>query len=166
MSSLEKSVEKSTPVLAIVSSRTHQSVVREKVTPAKLGIQTLISQGTTFVGDIESTGGIKIDGNIAGDISIKSEGDAWVVVSDVARVDGNISARVVAVCGQVHGSIRARHVVLMASSQVDGDVYYDVIKIEEGARVSGRLYGKEREAVSKELEASDSGNEVGASCPS
>lgn len=154
MSTLEKSEEKSNPILAIVPGRTHQNGGREKITPAKLGIQTLISQGTTFVGDIESTGGIKIDGNIAGDISIKSEDDAWVVVSDVARVDGNISARVVAVCGQVNGSIRARHVVLTASAQVDGDVYYDVIKIEEGARFSGRLYSKEREVCNKELGSS------------
>lgn len=154
MNSLEKTEGKLTPVLAIVPSRTHQNGVREKVTPAKLGIQTLISQGTTFLGNIESTGGIKIDGNIIGEISIKSESDAWVVVSDTAKVDGNIAARVVAVCGQVNGIIRARHVVLMASAQVDGDVYYDVIKIEEGARISGRLYGKEREAVSKELGAS------------
>lgn len=112
---------------------------KDKVTPAKLGIQTLISQGTTFVGDLESTGGMKLDGSVTGNVTIKSETDAWLVVAGTAVIDGDIAARVVAVCGRVKGMIKARHVTLMPGAQVDGDIYYEVLRIAEGAQVNGRL---------------------------
>lgn len=112
---------------------------RERITPAKLGIQTLISSGTTFIGDLESNGGMKIDGNITGNVTVQSETDAWVVVSEAASVDGNIAARVIAVCGRVKGSIKAKHIVLMPSAMIDGDIQYEILHISEGACVSGRL---------------------------
>lgn len=131
----EKPVE---PVAAaIVPFR--QSSARDRITPAKLGIQSLISAGTTFVGDIESIGGMKIDGNIVGNVAVRSETDAWVLVAATAVVEGNITARVVAVCGCVKGSIRAKHIALMPTARIDGDIFYEVLRISEGATVNGRL---------------------------
>lgn len=112
----------------------------EKVTPADFGIETLISNGTTFVGNFESSSGMKIDGNIVGNVKISNpEKDVWAVVSSTGCVDGNIDAGVVAVYGKVTGSIRARTVTLIPGAQVDGDIYYEIIKIGEGANVTGRM---------------------------
>lgn len=126
-----------TPSAAIVPFRHTKD--RERLTPIKLGIQTLIAQGTLFAGDIESPCGMKIDGSIVGNILIKSETDAWVVISETARIEGDVTARVVAICGRVAGKVSARVIVLASTAIIDGDLHYDVVKIAEGAQVNGRL---------------------------
>lgn len=115
------------------------SSTRDRVTPAKLGIQSLISAGTTFTGNIESDSGMKIDGNIVGNVTVRSETDAWVVVAETSVIEGTVTGRVVAICGRVKGLIRAKHVVLMPTAKIDGDLYYEVLRVSDGAQMNGHL---------------------------
>lgn len=132
---------------------------RETITPAKLGIQSLISKGTIFHGDLESNAGMKVDGQIIGNLRINSNSsnadmpDAWLVIAEGAKIDGSVSARKVVICGNVVGTVKAHHVILLPTARIDGDIYYDILKMSEGARVAGSLHdgsGSWQEVISAE----------------
>ena len=76
-------------------------------------------------------------GRIDGDINVR---DHTLIVTDRARVRGNITATSVVVHGEVAGSITAkRRVEIGETGSVDGDIEAPSMNIAEGARLTGRL---------------------------
>ena len=43
------------------------------------------------------------------------------------------------IAGTVRGTITAREVVILRTARIEGDVAYDALTIEQGARLEGRL---------------------------
>lgn len=94
---------------------------------------TLIGEGTVFRGNLQSEGGVRIEGTVAGDIECK--GDLTVGENGVA--ESNITARNVSIIGTVRGSVSAGKVVLYAKGRLYGDVVCSSLVIEEGALFEG-----------------------------
>ncbi len=102
--------------------------------------------GSTFSvlgADLEITGNLTastdlhIDGKVAGDIAC-----ATLVQGETSVIEGAVTANSARLAGTVKGSISAGVLVILKTARIDGDVAYDALTIEQGARVDGKLTPK------------------------
>ncbi len=75
---------------------------------------------------------MQIDGIVEGDV--RSVG---LVIGEKAEIHGEIWAEDVTVRGKVIGRIRARKVLLSATSHVEGDILHEAFAVEAGAFFEG-----------------------------
>jgi cytoskeletal protein CcmA (bactofilin family) len=116
---------------------------RKKHSPAQKRIDCLIGAGTTVKGDVTFTGGLRIDGVILGNVATANAETGTLVVSEQARVDGEIKVSHVVVNGTVNGPIDADFLELQAKAKIVGDIEYRTLEMHLGAVVQGRLHHAE-----------------------
>ena len=110
-----------------------------KPTPQKR-IDALIGAGTTVRGDIEFTGGLRVDGVVIGNVTAAEGKSGTLVVSEQARVDGRIEVTHVVINGTVNGPVVARdYLELQPKARIAGDVSYRKMEMHVGAVIEGRL---------------------------
>lgn len=103
---------------------------------ARGGEQTHVAAGTKFTGVISGTTELLIDGEVDGEVRVKSQ----VNIGSKGRVIGEIEAQGVRIGGRVEGNIRAvDRVEIVASGSLDGDVTAKRVAIAEGAVVNGKV---------------------------
>ena len=103
-------------------------------------IDTLIGQKTVFKGDVEFTGGLRVDGKVNGNIIARDESNSTLVLSEMSEVEGNISVPHVIVNGTVKGNIKSTaHIELQPNSRIVGDVHYKGVEMQLGASINGNL---------------------------
>ncbi len=95
---------------------------------------SMLGNDITLTGNVEASADLHIDGRVIGDITCKA-----LVQGEDSEIAGGISAESVRIAGTVRGTIAAREVVILKSAQIIGDVAYDALTIEQGARLEGRL---------------------------
>ena len=96
---------------------------------------TIISKGVKIEGKITSSGNIRIDGEIQGDIFSESN----ITIGEVAKVKGQINANIITIGGKVSGIVRAKDkLILDSKSNLKGDVFTKKLVIEEGAKFDGK----------------------------
>lgn len=96
-----------------------------------------ISAGTTFKGEIITSGDIRIDGNFDGRLSSKGR----LVIGEGAQVNGDI------ICQNIDSSGKMSKVKiyvadtlsLKSGSSVDGDIHYKRLQVELDAKIKGGL---------------------------
>jgi len=102
-------------------------------------IRTLIGEGTVIRGELRFTDGLRIDGEVVGDVVAEGEGSI-LVISEKARVTGKVVAGHVIVNGAVHGPIQSNGLLeLQPKAQITGDVRYEVLEMHQGATIDGEL---------------------------
>jgi cytoskeletal protein CcmA (bactofilin family) len=103
-------------------------------------IDSLIGAGTRIEGNVTFAGGLRVDGEILGNVTAVSEQASTLVVSEQARIDGEIRVSHLVMNGTINGSVHASEFLeLQAKSRVVGDVQYSRIEMHLGAVVEGRL---------------------------
>ena len=103
-------------------------------------IDSLIGAGSTIIGDVHFTGGLRVDGVIKGNIKAVGDKPGTLVLSEMAKVEGEIDVGHIVVNGTVAGPIRAKeYLELLPKARVTGDVSYKTIEIHVGAIVMGRM---------------------------
>jgi cytoskeletal protein CcmA (bactofilin family) len=103
-------------------------------------IDTLIGRSARVQGDVEFSGGLHIDGQVAGNVRVAPGGGASVSISEHGLIEGSVEAPHVVLNGTVNGDIIAsERVVLGAKARVRGNVSYGVIEMALGAEITGRL---------------------------
>jgi cytoskeletal protein CcmA (bactofilin family) len=103
-------------------------------------IDSLIGTGTTIEGNISFTGGLRIDGHVKGNVKASGNKPGTLVISELAKVEGDIDVAHVVVNGTVAGPVRAsEYVELLPKARVTGNVSYKSIEIHVGAIVMGQL---------------------------
>ena len=118
-----------------------------------INIATIITKGTTIVGEIVGNDTIHIDGDIEGSIKV----DNIVVIGKSGVVNGNIEAQKVISSGTINGSIKCDELEIMESSivkesisarkvqvrgKLEGDVVCDGLLIEPKGIAEGRVQTK------------------------
>lgn len=113
---------------------------RKKHTPPQKRIDSLIGAGTIVDGDVNFKGGLRIDGVVHGNV-VSTDGEpGTLVISEQARVDGEIRVSHIVINGTVNGPVSAdTYLELQARSHVTGDVAYKTLEMHVGAVVEGRL---------------------------
>jgi cytoskeletal protein CcmA (bactofilin family) len=104
-------------------------------------IDTLIGSNTEIKGDVNFSGGLRIDGKLTGNVSAKDSGDSSLLtISEQGEVSGNVTVPHVVINGIVNGNVSSPGKVLLQSkAKIVGDVYYSSIEMELGATVNGNM---------------------------
>jgi cytoskeletal protein CcmA (bactofilin family) len=103
-------------------------------------IDSLIGPNTQIEGNINFSGGLRVDGNVCGDIIASGGSHNILVLSDQGNIEGKIQVSNVVINGTVSGPIYAdEYLELQAKAKVFGDVYYGSIEIQLGASVEGQM---------------------------
>lgn len=103
-------------------------------------IDCLIGAGTVIEGNIAFVGGLRVDGHVRGNVLSADDEPGTLVLSERARIEGEIRVSHVVINGTVVGPVHAaEYVELQAKANVTGDVYYKTLEMQLGAMVQGRL---------------------------
>jgi cytoskeletal protein CcmA (bactofilin family) len=100
----------------------------------------LINQGTEITGDIKSSGDIRIDGTLNGNMITKGK----VVIGPTGRVKGEVECKNSEVSGLIDGKITVTQLLnLKSSSKINGTIVTNKLSIEPGALFTGNCSMKE-----------------------
>lgn len=111
-------------------------------------IDSLIGHGTRIEGDVSFSGGLRIDGEVIGNVRATDGQASTLVLSEQARVEGTIEVSHLVVNGTVAGPVFvSEYVELQAKSRVTGDVYYKTLEMHVGAIVEGKMVHQEKLAL-------------------
>jgi cytoskeletal protein CcmA (bactofilin family) len=103
-------------------------------------IDSLIGAGTRIEGSVIFSGGLRVDGEVRGDVRAAEGESGTLVVSEQARIEGEIHVAHLVVNGTVVGPVHATELLeLQPRSRVSGDVHYTSLEMHLGAIVEGRL---------------------------
>lgn len=103
-------------------------------------IRTLIGEGTVIQGELRFTEGLRIDGEVHGDVVATGEGHSILVISEKARVLGKVKATHVIINGSVAGPVISDELLeLQPKASIVGDVRYEVLEMHQGATIEGEL---------------------------
>jgi cytoskeletal protein CcmA (bactofilin family) len=111
-------------------------------------IGSLIGVGTTLVGDITFSGGLRIDGTVRGAVRCtEGEKGGMLVISEHGRIEGEVRAAHLVVAGSIAGPVFASELVeLQPKARLAGDLHYRALEMHHGAIVDGRLVHQSEEA--------------------
>ncbi|MEO8314699.1 MAG: polymer-forming cytoskeletal protein [Pseudomonadota bacterium] len=103
-------------------------------------IDTLVSASTRIDGDVRFSGGLHLDGAVAGNVQAAGDAASRLVISESAVIDGSVVADIVELHGTVRGDIRARgSASLGPRARVLGNLHYGAIEMAAGAHIKGKL---------------------------
>lgn len=120
-------------------------------------IESLVGAGTTISGNISFAGGMRIDGEVHGNIRTIEGKEGTLVISEHARIEGEITVSHLVINGTVTGPVNATEFLeLQPRARVTGDVEYNNIEMHLGAVVQGRLIHQGVVAKSVELKLASS----------
>jgi cytoskeletal protein CcmA (bactofilin family) len=109
-------------------------------TNTTLPIQGLIGSDMKIEGNVHFKGGLRIDGEVRGNVTTDADDKSLLVVSETGAVIGSVSAAHVVISGSVEGPVDAIELLeLHPSSKVSGNVRYSVLEMHPGAIVDGTL---------------------------
>ncbi len=103
-------------------------------------IDSLIGAGTTIEGNLNFSGGLRIDGQINGNVVAAQGKPSTLVLSEHAQVIGEVNVTHLVINGSISGPVFAsEYMELQSKAKVNGDVHYTTLEIQLGAIVDGRL---------------------------
>lgn len=107
----------------------------EKPVQTRSSSFNLIANGTEIAGDVTTTGDLRIDGRIMGNVSCTAK----LVVGDSGDITGNIHCCSGEISGTVRGQITAKEFLqLNHSALIQGDIEAMRFTVEDGASINGR----------------------------
>lgn len=122
---------------------------RRKSRPPQKRIDSLIGAGTVVQGNVMFTGGLRIDGAVDGKVATADNAQGTLVISEHARIDGEVKVSHIVINGSVSGPVTANdYLELQAKARVNGDVVYRTLEMHVGAIVQGKLMHAEPETAS------------------
>jgi len=103
-------------------------------------IDTLIGADTVIDGNVNFSGGMRIDGCVNGNVVAIAGKPATLVLSEQGSVNGEVNVTHLVVNGTICGEVTAsEYLELHAKARVTGDLNYKSLEIQLGAILEGRL---------------------------
>ena len=103
-------------------------------------IKSLIAEGTRIEGNVHFTDGLRVDGEVVGDVRAASDKPGLLVISASARVDGAVYADHVIVNGHINGPLHAGTMLEMQrKARIAGVVHYKTLEMHQGATICGKM---------------------------
>ncbi|MBK7059934.1 MAG: polymer-forming cytoskeletal protein [Rubrivivax sp.] len=104
-----------------------------------LPIRSLIGEGAVLHGNLSFADGLRIDGEVHGNV-IATTPTSLLVISEKARVLGEVKGGHVIINGEVRGPVHASDLLeLQPKAQVSGNVRYELLEMHQGAMIDGEL---------------------------
>jgi cytoskeletal protein CcmA (bactofilin family) len=103
-------------------------------------IRSLIGEGTVLHGEVRFCDGLRIDGEVHGDIIAVGDEPSILVISEKARVHGKVNGGHVIINGTVVGPVQSDELLeLQPKARITGDVRYETLEMHQGATIDGEL---------------------------
>lgn len=103
-------------------------------------IDSLIGAGTIITGDLNFSGGMRIDGHVKGNVIATPGKPSTLVLSELSVIDGDVHVTHLVANGVVNGAVTAsEYLELQSKARIIGDVNYQTMEIQLGAVIDGRL---------------------------
>ncbi|SAK46466.1 Polymer-forming cytoskeletal [Caballeronia arationis] len=107
-------------------------------------LATLIAHDVHIKGNLEFSDGLRMDGQITGNVTGRPGEQTLLVVSDQGTITGNVSAYDIVINGTITGDVTVEHFVeLQSNAHVNGNIYYQQLRMDVGASVEGKLTKRE-----------------------
>lgn len=127
---------------------------KKKLNPGT--IDCLIGAGTVIRGDVHFKGGLRIDGEVRGNVLAEEDEPSMLVLSENARIEGRVRAAHLVVNGTIVGPVQADDLLeLQPKAQVSGEIRYRAIEMHHGAVLDGALAHLEEARRDLKLAASN-----------
>ncbi|MBT5032031.1 MAG: polymer-forming cytoskeletal protein [Proteobacteria bacterium] len=111
-------------------------------------VDTLLGENSSFSGDIEFSGGLRIDGIVRGHVTALDNANGLLVISETGEVEGDITVPHIIINGTVHGNvISSEHVELQKCARITGDIQYQGVEMQLGANLNGNLVSNRKSPV-------------------
>lgn len=96
---------------------------------------TLIGQGTTFEGTIQTEANLRIEGEFHGEITSQSE----IIIGEYGVAKAEIKCLNLTIAGQLHGDVTVTgRLIITPSGQLNGNAIVQSIIVQEGATFNGQ----------------------------
>jgi len=104
-------------------------------------ISTLIGADTEITGDIQFSGGLRVDGRVCGSVvSTEGKPHSLLVLSEQGVIEGKIKVPYIIINGTVRGPVHSdESLELQPAAKITGDIFYKTIKMHQGAVVEGKM---------------------------
>lgn len=102
-------------------------------------IRSLVGEGTVVHGNLGFADGLRIDGEVHGNV-VATTDRSLLVVSEKARVHGEVKAGHVIINGVVEGPVQSHELLeLQPKARVNGNIRYELLEMHQGALIDGEL---------------------------
>lgn len=102
-------------------------------------LRSLVGEGTVIQGTLEFSDGLRIDGEIQGDV-ICSQSGGVLIISEKAKVVGAVKAAHAIINGTIIGPVECTTLLeLQSKARIQGDIRYESLEMQQGAIVEGGL---------------------------
>ena len=103
-------------------------------------LSSLIAAGVEIVGDVRITDGLRIDGQLEGNVLCKDSARGLLVLSEKGSITGGAKVHDAVINGTIRGDLEVDHFLeLQANARVTGNIRYRQLHMECGATVDGKL---------------------------
>ena len=103
-------------------------------------IKSLIAQGTRVGGGIGYQEGLRIDGDVQGDVFAAEDRPSILVISESASVTDKCRPTTSSSMARSKAPVLARHMLeLQPKARIVGDVSYRTLEMHQGALIAGLL---------------------------
>ena len=123
-------------------------------------IRSLIGEGTAVHGELRFSDGLRIDGEVHGDVVSMGDRPSLLVISENARVHGKVMAGHVIINGQIVGPVHSTELLeIQPKARITGEVRYEALEMHQGATIDGELrhHASEGDKPTLKLAASNEG---------
>jgi cytoskeletal protein CcmA (bactofilin family) len=101
------------------------------------GAISIIGGGTTITGNIDSTGDVRVDGKINGNVKAKGK----ILIGPDGIVEGDIAGEQIDILGKITGVISANDLLqLRGKAIINGDVYAGKLQVEPTVTFNGKCH--------------------------
>ncbi|MCP4536393.1 MAG: polymer-forming cytoskeletal protein [Chloroflexi bacterium] len=97
-------------------------------------LETTVGPNTYFRGEIQSDGGVRIQGIFEGNVDITGN----LIITEGAKVIAEVSANNISISGAVKGNINGNRVEILETGRVWGDLTINSLLLNEGAYLRGQ----------------------------
>lgn len=97
-------------------------------------IETIIGPNAHFQGNVQSDGGLRVDGIFEGSIDVTGN----LVIGEAAKIIADVKANNISISGAVKGNIEGNRVEILKTGRVWGDLTIKSLLLEEGAYLRGQ----------------------------
>ncbi len=103
-------------------------------------IDTLVGHDTQIQGNMHFAGGLRVDGQIAGNLIEKREHPSTLIISENGAITGAVEASKIVLNGIIRGPVKSSvFIELQSKARIVGDLYYKSLEMHTGAVIEGKL---------------------------
>ena len=105
-----------------------------------VAITTLIDKDIVISGDTTYTGGIRVDGKIKGNLKVHGDEGSLLIMGYGSSITGDVEVEKAIINGEINGNVKCNdYLELNTNAIVNGSIEYDIIEVQEGAKITGDL---------------------------